>query len=173
MRPVLIKRWHTRKPCHAETWLAPYQNTGMNDFKLQLALINRGILYLLGCGGDLIGCVRAILCMRSVHLFCETERSAEWSGLCSLKLVTTIPTNSWRPRFTPTKINTCKYIFRNCKRERNTSMWYACNISCDLLHHVICMQRHVTPCDLHAMSCDLHVMSCDPMWSACNVMWPH
>ena len=50
-----------------------------------------------------MGLVRDILCIRSVHLFCEMVRRAEWSGLCSLKLVTTMPTNSCRRRFTPKK----------------------------------------------------------------------
>ena len=155
-----MNNWKWR--CSRINWQSFYPTlTKCWQIQLHLALISRGILYLLGCGGHLIGCVRAMLCMRSVHLFCETERSAEWSGLCSLKLVTTIPTNSWRPMFTPTKTNTCKYIFRNCRRERNTSLWLSCDLypSCDLhvasnviwRHHVTCTHHVIYTCNLHTL----------------------
>ena len=51
---------------------------------------------------------REILSTRSVHLFCPTERRAVFPGLLALKLLTTMPTNSWRPMLTPKKMKMCR-----------------------------------------------------------------
>lgn len=72
-------------------------------------------MYVRGAGGCLMGLLSEILWVKSCHRFWATVSKAEWSGLCSLKLLTTMPRNSCRPRFTPRNTYIWRKIFIYCE----------------------------------------------------------
>ena len=63
-----------------------------------------------GSNGSLSGRCSETRCIRSAHLFCSTDNKKVCPGLCSLKLLTTIPRNNWRPMLTAKNTNVWMYI---------------------------------------------------------------